>query len=141
MALIDPDSVRQRPDIPDLDLPVEISAEQSQFDHGLTAADMVSDHVRFRTPDSDDGVLNIEATGDTDETELTLTSDDVIDHTSGDGDSLFDLSYLSDVFGPINKSDTVTVELGEEFPIKIHTSYADGLGNVTFMVAPRITDD
>jgi proliferating cell nuclear antigen len=32
----------------------------------------------------------------------------------------------------------VTVELGEEFPVKLHFDIAEGEGTVTYMLAPRI---
>ena len=32
----------------------------------------------------------------------------------------------------------VTMELGEEFPVKLHFDIAEGQGEVTFMLAPRI---
>jgi proliferating cell nuclear antigen len=35
----------------------------------------------------------------------------------------------------------VTIELGEEFPVKLHYGFAEGLGQVTFMLAPRIQSD
>jgi hypothetical protein len=35
----------------------------------------------------------------------------------------------------------VTIELGEEFPVKLHYGFAEGLGHVTFMLAPRIQSD
>jgi proliferating cell nuclear antigen len=35
----------------------------------------------------------------------------------------------------------VTVELGEEFPVKLHYAFGEGLGQVTYMLAPRIQSD
>jgi proliferating cell nuclear antigen len=35
----------------------------------------------------------------------------------------------------------VTMELGEEFPVKLHFEFAEGLGQVTYMLAPRIQSD
>ncbi|TKX79064.1 DNA polymerase sliding clamp, partial [Halorubrum sp. SD626R] len=54
LALIDPDSIRQEPDIPDLDLAAEIVVEGAQIGRGITAADMVSDHIRLRFDESDE---------------------------------------------------------------------------------------
>jgi proliferating cell nuclear antigen len=33
------------------------------------------------------------------------------------------------------------MELGEEFPVKLHFDIAEGEGSVTFMLAPRIQSD
>ena len=140
LALIDPDSIRQEPDIPDLDLPAEIVLEGSQLGRGITAADMVSDHIALRV-DPDAEAFYIEAEGDTDDVDLKLDSDDLIDLTAGAADSLFSLDYLKDMNKAIPNSTEVTAELGEEFPVKLHYEFAEGLGQVTYMLAPRIQSE
>ncbi|QHS18159.1 DNA polymerase sliding clamp [Halopenitus persicus] len=140
LALIDPDSIRQEPDIPELDLPAEIVLEGAQIDRGITAADMVSDHIRLRVDEAAEA-FSIEAEGDTDDVDLNLERDDLIDLTAGPADSLFSLDYLKDMNKAIPKDAEVVVELGEEFPVKLHYSFAEGMGNVTFMLAPRIQSE
>ena len=140
LALIDPDSIRQEPDIPDLDLPAEIILEGSQLGRGITAADMVSDHIALRV-DPDEEAFYIEAEGDTDDVDLKLDSDDLIDLTPGAADSLFSLDYLKDMNKAIPNATEVTAELGEEFPVKLHYEFAEGLGQVTYMLAPRIQSE
>jgi proliferating cell nuclear antigen len=140
LALIDPDSIRKEPDIPDLDLPAEITLEGAQLDRGITAADMVSDHIRLRVDETDE-TFHIEAEGDTDDVDLQLESEDLIALTAGPADSLFSLDYLKDMNKAIASDAEVRVELGEEFPVKLHYEFAEGLGTVTFMLAPRIQSD
>ena len=140
LALIDPDSIREEPDIPDLDLSAEIVAEGAQIDRGITAADMVSDHIRLRV-DAETEVFVIEAEGDTDDVNLDLGRDELIDLKPGDADSLFSLDYLKDMNKAIPKDAEVTIELGEEFPVKLHYGFAEGGGQVTYMLAPRIQSD
>ena len=140
LALIDPDSIRQEPDIPDLDLSAEIILEGSQLSRGITAADMVSDHIALRV-DADDEAFYIEAEGDTDDVDLELDSEDLIDLTAGAADSLFSLDYLKDMNKAIPNATEVTAELGEEFPVKLHYEFAEGLGQVTYMLAPRIQSE
>ena len=140
LALIDPESIRQEPDIPELDLPAETVVEGAQLDRGVTAADMVSDHIRLRVAEADEAFL-IEAEGDTDDVDLELTREDLIALTAGPADSLFSLDYLKDMNKAIPGDAEVTIELGEEFPVKLHYGFAEGLGNVTFMLAPRIQSD
>jgi len=140
LALIDPDSIRQEPDIPDLDLPAQVVLEGNQLNRGITAADMVSDHISLRVDDADEAFY-IEAEGDTDDVDLKLTTDDLIDLTAGAANSLFSLDYLKDMNKAIPKATEVTVDLGEEFPVKLHYEFAEGLGNVTYMLAPRIQSD
>ncbi len=140
LALIDPDSIRQEPDIPDLDLASEIVVEGAQIDRGIKAADMVSDHIRLRVDETQETFF-IEAEGDTDDVDLELTREDLIALTAGPADSLFSLDYLKDMNKAIPGDAEVTIELGEEFPVKLHYAFAEGLGTVTFMLAPRIQSD
>jgi proliferating cell nuclear antigen len=140
LALIDPDSIRQEPDIPDLDLPAQIVVEGNQLDRGITAADMVSDHIRLRVDDVEEAFY-IQAEGDTDDVDFEMDRADLIDLQVGPADSLFSLDYLKDMNKAIPGDAEVTVELGEEFPVKLHYELAEGLGNVTYMLAPRIQSD
>ncbi|MFB6193702.1 MAG: DNA polymerase sliding clamp [Halobaculum sp.] len=140
LALIDPDSIRDEPDIPDLDLPGEIVPEGAQLDRGITAADMVSDYIRLRIDEGEETFV-IEAEGDTDDVNFRLAREDLIDLTVGPADSLLSLDYLKDMNKAIPNDAEVTVELGDDFPVKFHYDFAEGLGHVTFMLAPRIQSD
>lgn len=136
-ALIDPDSIREEPEIPDLDLPATIVVEGRDINRAVTAADMVSDHVALGV-DTEEEVFYVDAAGDTDDVHLALSREDLIDLTVGDAHSLFSLDYLKDMNRAIPRDGEVTVELGEEFPVKMHFDIAEGQGAVTFMLAPRI---
>ena len=140
LALIDPDSIRDEPDIPDLDLPGEIVPEGAQLDRGITAADMVSDYIRLRI-DEDQETFVIEAKGDTDDVNFELSREDLIDLTVGPAHSLYSLDYLKDMNKAIPSDAEVTLDLGEEFPVKFHFDIAEAEGSVTFMLAPRIQSD
>ncbi len=140
LALIDPDSIRQEPDIPDLDLPAEISLAGREIDRAVTAAEMVSDHIALGV-NAETEVFYVDAEGDTDDVHVEMTADDLIGLESGPAHSLFSLDYLSDMNKAIPKDAEVTVELGEEFPVKMHFNIAEGNGRVTYMLAPRIQND
>ena len=137
LALIDPESIREEPDLPDLDLPAEIVIEGRDIDRAVTAADMVSDHIELGVDDAEE-LFYVEAEGDTDDVHLELDTDDLIDLTSGPASSLFSLDYLKDMDKAIPADAEVTMELGEEFPVKMHFEIAEGEGQVTYMLAPRI---
>jgi proliferating cell nuclear antigen len=140
LALIDPGSIRQEPDIPDLDLPAEIVVEGRDIHRAVTAADMVSDHIALGV-DADDEHFYIDAEGDTDDVHFQLDRADLIDLTAGDAHSLFSLDYLKDMNKAIPKDAEVTIDLGEEYPVKFHFDIAEGMGSVTYMLAPRIQSD
>jgi len=140
LALIDPDSIRQEPDLPDLDLPATVVVEGADIDRAVRAADMVSDHIALGV-DAEEEVFYVDAEGDTDDVHLELTREDLIDLEAGAARSLFSLDYLKDMNKALPKDGEVTLELGEEFPVKIHFGFAEGDGHVTYMLAPRIQSD
>jgi proliferating cell nuclear antigen len=138
--LIDPDAIRQEPDIPDLDLGGEFVVPGRAIDRGLSAADLVSDHIRFEGVADD--TLRLSADGDTDTVDLAI-DDALIDGelTSDDQtESLFSLEYLNDITRPIGSDSAVTVDLGSEMPVKLHFGLGDDI-DVEAMVAPRIQGD
>jgi proliferating cell nuclear antigen len=137
LTLIDPDSIRQEPDIPDLDLPAEVVVEGKDINRAVKAADMVSDHIALGVKGSEE-TFYVDAEGDADDVHLELDRDDLIDLSAADAHSLFSLDYLKDMDKAIPKDAEVTMELGEEFPVKMHFDIAEGMGHVTFMLAPRI---
>jgi proliferating cell nuclear antigen len=140
LALIDPDSIRQEPDLPDLDLPAEVVVEGADIDRAVRAADMVSDHIALGV-DADTEQFYVDAEGDTDDVHLELDEDDLIDLTPGPARSLFALDYLKDMNRAIPNDAEVALELGEEFPVKLHFDVAEAQGSVTYMLAPRIQSD
>jgi proliferating cell nuclear antigen len=137
LALIDPESIREEPDLPDLDLSSTIVIEGRDIDRAVTAADMVSDHIELGVDETEE-VFYVEAEGDTDDVHLELDGEDLIDLVAGNASSLFSLDYLQDMNKAIPKDAEVTMELGEEFPVKLHFDIAEGEGEVTYMLAPRI---
>ncbi|MDZ7849810.1 MAG: DNA polymerase sliding clamp [Halodesulfurarchaeum sp.] len=140
LALIDPDSIRQEPDLPDLDLPARIVIEGRDIDRAVRAADMVSDHIALGV-DPEAEHFYVDAQGDTDDVHLELEAGDLIQLELGEAHSLFSLDYLKDMNKAIPADGEVVVELGEEFPVKLHFEIAEGLGNVTYMLAPRIQSE
>jgi proliferating cell nuclear antigen len=140
LALINPDSIRQEPDLPDLDLSAQIVLEGRDIDRAVKASDMVSDHIALGV-DADADLFYVDAEGDTDDVHFELAAADLIDLQAGDARSLFSLDYLKDMNKALPKDAEVTMELGQEFPVKMHFEIAEGQGNVTYMLAPRVQSD
>jgi proliferating cell nuclear antigen len=86
-------------------------------------------------------VFYVDAEGDTDDVHLELGEEDLIDLVAGEARSLFSLDYLKDMNKAIPSDAEVTIELGQEFPVKLHFDIAEGEGNVTYMLAPRIQSE
>ena len=142
LALIDPDSIRQEPDIPDLDLPATYVFEGSELDRAVTAADLVSDHISVAGKSEDE--LVISADGDTDDVVVTIGDDDLLSgRHEGDAPvrSLFSLDYLENMVGPIGKETDVSLLIGDEVPMTLRYSMHSGDVQVVNCLAPRIQSD
>ena len=75
LALIDPASIRQEPDLPELEFGAEFSLGKAPLARGIKAADMVADEVLFSVNEADDQVV-IKADGDTDHVQFELGTDE-----------------------------------------------------------------
>jgi len=141
LALIDPDTIREEPDLPDLDLPATIVIEGRDIDRAVTAADMVADHVTFAAGGDGNGIFHATADGDTDDMELALDDEDILDAPQDPSErvsSLFSLDYLDDMVTGNPSDAEVSILLGNQMPAKLQWSAVDDNLGVTFMLAPRI---
>jgi proliferating cell nuclear antigen len=140
-ALIDPESIRAEPDIPDLDLPGTYVMAGSDLDRGVRAADLVSDHLELKGQPEQ---LLLIAEGDTDDVELTLNEE--LQYTRGEEIdesivSLFSLEYLQDMLKPIGSTTELSLLVGQEMPVKLRYSLQDDVVSVVNMLAPRISSE
>ena len=144
LALIDPDSVRQEPDIPDLSeqLTADVRLAESDMGRGIKATDLVTDHIRF-TADAEAGELHVIGEGDTDDVNLSLNGDLLLEGSTidGDADSLFSLDYMSDISKAFPSGAELDFRIGEDVPLNLGYTDADGALSVEYMLAPRISGD
>lgn len=140
MACIDPGSIRAEPEIPEFDLPAEVTITRDALDRGVTAADMVSDHVTLRMDETSEQCI-IEAEGDTDDVSLEIDSEDLTAVTAADAHAVFSLDYMTDLVRSIPTGTAVTLTAGTDFPVVVAYGFADGNGHVRRMLAPRIRTD
>ena len=148
MAGIHTDSMRGEPDIPELDHSVEFTTEAGVFRDAVENAELVSDHVEFEAA-VDDQELVVSGLGDTDKIETVLDSDELPEaNFEEDATSLYSLAYLvggstqgsryTGMLKPLNEGTDLRVGFSEEYPVKMHYDFADGFGNTTLMLAPRV---
>lgn len=147
-ALIDPDSIREVPDIPEMDLSTTATAEGSELHRAVDATDLVSDYIKFIIDGDSATEFTVEGVGDTDSVDLTISEadDDVEEITTQleadeSHSSMFDLEYISELFSEVDKDTPVTIEFGDDFPIQGSFGFADGTGSAEVMSAPRIQSD
>jgi len=145
VACIDPDTIRREPNIPDLEHPNTVTVDTSELVDALELCNMMADYVGFRC-NPDERTVTVYAEGDTDDVAVDFGHEDTANPTKIDAEteSLFSADYLidgTDSYAALFKSipsDEVTMHLGGEMPIVIEFEYADGAGDVTALVAPRI---
>lgn len=137
LGLLDPESIRDEPELPDLEPPAEVSLAGYHIDRGVTAAEMVSDHLRLAV-DEQTETFSIEAEGDTDDIAVELGHEEVAELVVGPADSLYSLDYLTRINRVIPNSETVTLELGEEFLAGLEFEIPEAGQPVSYRIAPRI---
>lgn len=142
---IDPDSIRQEPNPPDLELPASAEIDVDAFKDAIEHIDRSSNHVDL-IADGDDLLLTCDSSDDSPgEYGAAVEFTDVV--TTNDGDrpvSTFGLDYLKDMAAALKKAkvDGLTVELGEEFPVQIHfeRSIDDAIAyEGRYFLAPRLS--
>jgi len=138
-STIDPDAIRQEPDLPDLELPVSATLNRSMFEDVTNAVDELTDYIQFA--DSGNDLL---ISGESDVSDARGLVKDVVD---GEGaDSIFSLDYITGTLIKGLKTvgvDEFIIELGEEMPLRVmwEKEVNDGVIEGTYFMAPRIQSE
>ena len=134
MALVDTAGMSD-PKVPSLDLATKVTLKTTDLHRGIQAAVGVSDHVAFvARPDG----FDIVAEGDTDNVSLNLDKEKLENLECKEKvRSMFPIEYLSRIVKEI-KGENVTLNLGNDFPVRIEFDIAEGNGHVVYLLAPRI---
>lgn len=146
IALIDPDTIRGEPDLPDdlrEELPNKAVISPDQLEDAIDAIDLVTDHIKFAW-DASDEVFVMFGEGDVDTTRVEYDVDDLKggSHFDDETASLFSLSYMDDITDAIpNDVEEITLTFGTDFPIIMDYTAQDGSLDVTTFCAPRIQSD
>lgn len=125
--------------VPNLNLPVKIVAKIRDITNTIKASDKVSDHIAIQA--SPDG-LNMTARSGEDILEVTLNKEtlesiDCKENTK----SLFALDLFSKMIRATGSSEKITLNLGNDFPIRMEFDIAEGNGHVKYLLAPRIESE
>ncbi|MFB6185363.1 MAG: DNA polymerase sliding clamp, partial [Halobacteriaceae archaeon] len=139
LSIIDPDTVGEEPEMVDLSLPTDVTIPAEVFDEIIKACSLASDHITIGS-DPGENVVYAVAEGDTDGVRYTLQEDAFSDGTVGEARSLYNLDYLYDMSKAIPNGTGVELQVGQEYPLIISYTLADGQ-TVTFVLAPRIQED
>ncbi len=136
ISLLDPSTIQQEPEVPDLDLPAKIVLEGNKIRKAVRASEKISDYVVLAAQGNE---FQISAEGDNDSVMMQLEEDELIEiETEKDARSLFSIDYLSDMSKSIKDAPSATVRLGTDYPVTINFEIVDGDGEVEYLLAPRI---
>lgn len=146
---IDPDSVRESPELPDLDLPYKAEVDVQALADVVKHVDSFEDHVKVAERD---GELVLSGAAKNSDGELAQATEarfhGVTEPTREDVEtgvsSLFSLEYIKDFVDGLRfaKADSVTLYWGDEFPIRMVFERTDEddrlLYEGEYMMAPRL---
>jgi len=137
VRLIDPDSIRQEPELPELDLPKSADIPRSLFRDVVEQVNAVSDHMAFR---AEGAALTFDGGGD----KMKAVVKDVVDGREVDVTSELSLDYVKDAkkaFAAIG-ADELTLHIGQEMPVRFEfeTELNGETVNGWWFQAPRISD-
>lgn len=124
------------PSVPTLDLPINLKIEGKHLLKGVKASQNISDHIAITA--NPDG-FEIFSEEDEDMVRLSLSEDELVElNAKQEVRSLFALDYFSSMIKCVSSDTPLNIELGADYPIKIEFDFADGEGNVRYLLAPRI---
>ena len=147
---INPDSVREEPDVPDIELPNMAAPDVNALGDAIAELERLNEHVWF-SRDGETFLISTQPVGESQLDEDHAVVDSVAfpeaawsengaDSARG---SVFSMDYLSDAIGALDaaKADRVTLSFGDEFPTRIRGEWVEWGFTATFMVAPRIESE
>jgi len=140
---IDPDNVRQEPDIPDLSHNLTATADPSTLalrDGVNYLYDQQRQHVRVKPDPDNDTTLLLTAEGDTGESTLSFPESVFPDSQTGQNapESYYSMDYLRDMVSAVHLSrmSKVTLKWGAEYPLKIAFQSEDWGADGEMIIAP-----
>ncbi len=138
ISLLDPSSLRKEPKVPELEFPVQVTIETEEFRRTIRAAEKIGDHVVLGV---DGELFYMETEGEMDKLRLGLRKEQLIHLTPGTLHSLYSLDYISAMSKGMSHAESITLNLGKDYPLQIEFEVADGKGKVSYLLAPRIESE
>lgn len=134
MALLDTSNMSE-PKVPDLEHKARVVVAKNLIERGLRAAIDVGTYVEFKiTPEE----VVIHTEGETDTMSMHLPKD-MLDELvcEEESSSKYSLEYIVSIIKSVG-SETISLQLSSDYPVKLFFDIAKGNGNVIYMLAPRV---
>ena len=138
IALLDKDAL-QDPKFPNLNLDNELSMDKAEILSTIKASDDISDRVTLNILENDEFLVRIE--GDTDNVELKIPSELLNSHKFEKPSKVeLDLTLFGGLMKSLPSND-ITLQLGNDLPISLESTFAHDNGKFKFIQAPRIESE
>lgn len=141
IGLLDPDSIRDEPDINDLETSIEMLVQEDRFDQCVAAANQFGDEEM--SIKATDQKVKFSAEADLDSWDTVLREEDFgIEALSAEtSHAMYSLDYLRNIATAIPDETILKLMLGHQKPMKIAFEFPNDLGSNVFILAPRIKSD
>ena len=135
MSLIDTTGMSD-PKVPSLNLPAKVTLKVDDLVQGIKASETVSDHIALiATPES----FEMTCEGDMDQVQWKKAKKDLESlECPSSVRSLFPLEYFSNMLKAVPSGSSVSMNLGNDYPVKVEFKIAGDKGDVRYLLAPRI---
>ncbi len=138
MSVVDPQGMSD-PKVPAVTPTAKVSLKIEDLRQGIRGSESISDHVTL-TLDPEGFTLHSE--GENDRVDLRLPKDALISlETREPTRSMYPLDFFSNMVKSIVTADSVTLALGNQYPLKLDFTLASGNGDGQFLLAPRVEED
>ena len=129
----------ERQKVPDLDFKCRIEMPSILFDEAIDDMDVVSDSVAFEI---ENNTLNIQAAGNISTAKVSFMNNDIVRVTSKEEvvRSRYSIEYLKKIIKGSKLSDSVTLLLSNDYPLKVEYKIIDKL-SLQIILAPRVSND
>jgi len=135
MPLIDT-SALSVPKVPNLVLPAKVVIPLKEFEHGIKAAESISDNITLRITPTE---FEMYTQGDEDEARLNIPRDMLKELSCEEPvKSMYPVDYLVKLVKAMDSADSVTIYMGTDYPIKLEFEITGGKGKAEYLLAPRI---
>ena len=138
MSLVDIGGISD-PKVPNLNLPAKVTVKIEELRQGIRASESVSDHITLKA--NPEG-FEIVSEGETDSVNLKL-SKDLLERIECKEPvkSMFPLDYFSNMIKSLSTSSMVTLNLGNDYPVKMEFEMGGGKGKGMYLLAPRVESE
>ncbi len=137
MSLIDTSGMSD-PKVPQLSLTANIDVPAEELQKGIRAVESISDHIILKAGPE---FFELSCEGDTDSVSLRLDKSVATIDTTTDVCSMFPPDYLANIIKAIPSGTRVTIELDNDYPVKLVFALANGEVKVDYLLAPRIESE